>query len=34
MIEELEDAEDKLKDNMIPFLCKIFSDFHDQKNIW
>ena len=33
-MECLEDAEEKLKDAMVPFLCAIFSRFHQQKDIW
>ena len=34
MIDRLEHAEDILKDAMIPFLCAIFTQFHDQREIW
>lgn len=34
LIDKLEDMEEKLKDSMIPFLCKIFSNFHDNKDVW
>ena len=31
MVEELEAAEEVLKNTMIPFLCDVFSLFHQQK---
>lgn len=34
IVDELENAEDSLKDAMLPFLCEIFGRFHDQKEIW
>jgi DNA mismatch repair protein MSH6 len=34
LVDELERAEDLLKDAMVPFLCAIFSRFHEQKDTW
>ena len=34
MIDELELAEEKLKDALTPFLCAIFQKFHEYKDIW
>jgi DNA mismatch repair protein MSH6 len=33
-VEELERAEDVLKDAMVPFLCAIFTRFHEKKDMW
>lgn len=34
LVEQLEIAEDKLKDAMAPFLTAIFSKFHGKKSMW
>ena len=34
LVEQLEVAEDKLKDAMAPFLTAIFSKFHTKKSMW
>ena len=34
LVDKLETAEEALKDAMIPFLCAIFTRFHDQKDMW
>ena len=34
LVEQLENAEDRLKDAMSPFLTAIFKRFHEQKTIW
>lgn len=34
MVEELESAEDRLKDALSPFLTAIFSNFHEKKTMW
>ena len=34
MIDELEVAEEKLKDALTPFLCAIFQRFHEHKELW
>ena len=34
MVDRLEVAEDRLKDEMLPFLTAIFSKFHDHKTVW
>lgn len=34
MVDELERAEEKLKDAMIPFLCAIFTQFHSKRDLW
>lgn len=34
LIDELEVAEERLKDALTPFLCALFSKFHEQKDLW
>ena len=34
MTEDLDRAEEHLKDAMVPFLCAIFTDFHNEKDMW
>ena len=34
LVDQLEDAEETLKEAMVPFLCAIFSRFHEQKDVW
>ena len=34
LVDQLETAEDALKEAMVPFLCAIFSRFHEKKEIW
>jgi hypothetical protein len=33
-VEELEFAEDKLKDALAPFLTSIFKKFYEKRSIW
>jgi len=33
-VDRLETAEESLKDAMVPFLCAIFTRFHEQKDTW
>ena len=33
-VEELEDAEEILKQAIIPFICSLFSHFHSKNNVW
>lgn len=34
IVDRLEDAEEALKSDMVPFLCAIFSRFHEKKDTW
>lgn len=34
MVDELETAEERLKDALTPFLCALFSKFHEHKDLW
>lgn len=34
LVDHLESAEETLKDAMVPFLCAIFTRFHEKKEIW
>ena len=34
MIDDLEHAEEQLKDAMLPFLCTIFSKFYELKDVF
>ena len=34
LVDRLEIAEEALKDAMIPFLCAIFTRFHEHKDMW
>ena len=34
LVNELEEAEEKLKEAMSPFLQAVFSRFHDQRDLW
>jgi DNA mismatch repair ATPase MutS len=34
MIDELENAEEKLREAFTPFLSSLFSKFHEKKFIW
>eukprot|EP00347_Sterkiella_histriomuscorum_P021958 403332180 len=33
-VEELEVVEEKLKDDLTPFLCALFQKFHEHKDLW
>jgi len=34
LVDHLENAEERLKEAMVPFLCAIFSRFHEMKDVW
>ena len=34
LVDELEVAEEKLKDALTPFLCALFGKFHGCKDVW
>ena len=33
-MDELEGAEEVLKQAFIPYICRLFEKFHDHKDIW
>jgi DNA mismatch repair ATPase MutS len=34
LIEELEDAEEQLKNAISPFVCALFQRFYENRNLW